>query len=292
MTTPNQTSIESTTQRRLHLSEQANLHLTCPSCQSDQVQLIAYMNQTPAHWRCRTCHKGFEWEPQEPQQEKSLGDIVRDAFSDREIFNPDAIAEAVRAEVLRRENVPQLREDIRRLINDKCILENTIEAERNKTDQINSEIEEIERALSEAGCLGFEGHPVTTLIRAKQCIESRDAAWKAHHEAVEENHRLLRRAAAPAERLTCLNCGLPMTRNPHPQAGNPADLLHVGASFECLPCTYGRAYRRFEKIKRLNQVILAASHLLMAATGPTEEPFRTEWLQTKQRWLELVKNPT
>lgn len=32
-------------------------------------------------------------------------------------------------------------------------------------------------------------------------------------------------------------CGLVMTRNPHPKAGDPALLCQVGATYECIPCT-------------------------------------------------------
>lgn len=31
-------------------------------------------------------------------------------------------------------------------------------------------------------------------------------------------------------------CGLKTTKNPHPDAGNPARLLDVGAVYECIPC--------------------------------------------------------
>ena len=36
--------------------------------------------------------------------------------------------------------------------------------------------------------------------------------------------------------MTCA-CGLPMSRNPHPDAGKPAALLEVGAVWVCIPCT-------------------------------------------------------
>jgi len=35
----------------------------CPSCSSDQVQIIC--TQVPAVWRCCVCRRGFESEPTE-----------------------------------------------------------------------------------------------------------------------------------------------------------------------------------------------------------------------------------
>lgn len=32
-------------------------------------------------------------------------------------------------------------------------------------------------------------------------------------------------------------CGLPMTLNPHPAAGQLSTLHHVGALYVCIPCT-------------------------------------------------------
>ena len=34
----------------------------------------------------------------------------------------------------------------------------------------------------------------------------------------------------------CIQCGGPMSRNPHPQAGKIPTLLVVGAVYECIPC--------------------------------------------------------
>lgn len=41
-------------------------------------------------------------------------------------------------------------------------------------------------------------------------------------------------------------------------------------------------------VEKLNQIILAANHLLKAATGPTVEPYKSEWLETRERWMELI----
>ena len=36
--------------------------LECPECGTRQVQLIGYINVTPAVWRCRHCKHSFKWE--------------------------------------------------------------------------------------------------------------------------------------------------------------------------------------------------------------------------------------
>jgi len=38
------------------------------------------------------------------------------------------------------------------------------------------------------------------------------------------------------ERPVC-DCGLPMSRNPHTDAGKPSMISEVGAWFVCIPCT-------------------------------------------------------
>ena len=45
--------------------------------------------------------------------------------------------------------------------------------------------------------------------------------------------------ATGAERDTgsCGLCGGPMSRNPHPDAGKPDQLLQVGAMYDCIPCS-------------------------------------------------------
>lgn len=34
----------------------------------------------------------------------------------------------------------------------------------------------------------------------------------------------------------CKTCGLPMSVNPHPQAGDPSSVAQVGFKTECIPC--------------------------------------------------------
>lgn len=52
------------------------------------------------------------------------------------------------------------------------------------------------------------------------------------------------------ERIECGQCAGPMSLNPHPQAGEPATILEVGAMWVCIPCCVrgrhgwsGRAYK-------------------------------------------------
>lgn len=41
-------------------------------------------------------------------------------------------------------------------------------------------------------------------------------------------------------------------------------------------------------VEKLKQLISAAKHLLLAATGPSEEPYHSEWIETRKRWMELI----
>ena len=51
-----------------HFQERKNklskLDMICPSCNEDQIQLIAF-HKKPAKWRCRICSFVFEYEPGE-----------------------------------------------------------------------------------------------------------------------------------------------------------------------------------------------------------------------------------
>ena len=47
--------------RRKHLGERMP---RCPSCCSSQVHLVAYIEVTPAEWKCRTCRFNFAFEPE------------------------------------------------------------------------------------------------------------------------------------------------------------------------------------------------------------------------------------
>ena len=55
----------------------------------------------------------------------------------------------------------------------------------------------------------------------------------------------------PESRATCIICGLPLTRNPHPQAGTIAWLSQIGAMYGCLPCAEKRSSGRYRVITRL-----------------------------------------
>lgn len=48
---------------------------------------------------------------------------------------------------------------------------------------------------------------------------------------------LIAQRGADLDRAGRCTCGMPMSRNPHPDAGKPTALLAVGASYVCIPCT-------------------------------------------------------
>ncbi len=78
----------------------------------------------------------------------------------------------------------------------------------------------------------------------------------------------LRCAADRIEALEADNarvCGLcngPMSKNPHPNAGQPQNLLEVGAEYECIPCNRNALHswaNRAMKAERANDA-LSAKH--------------------------------
>jgi len=56
-------------------------------------------------------------------------------------------------------------------------------------------------------------------------------------------------ALEAAEPVECGLCGGPyMVRNPHPDAGKPAELLNVGAVYVCVPCGQKALHRCSERV--------------------------------------------
>jgi len=55
------------------------------------------------------------------------------------------------------------------------------------------------------------------------------------------------------ENKTCMNCGLTLSKNPHPLAGQMAWLNYLGATYGCLPCAEKRANGRFQVITAFRQ---------------------------------------
>lgn len=53
-------------------------------------------------------------------------------------------------------------------------------------------------------------------------------------------------------------CGLPMSPNPHPEAGVPGRYLEVGAVSECIPCVVASRHAWAEKAAALQQRLTAA----------------------------------
>lgn len=65
----------------------------------------------------------------------------------------------------------------------------------------------------------------------------------------------------------CVNCGLPMTRNTHPDAGKPEMLNVVGASYGCLPCAERRANGRRDSLNRMSLWLAQCSRDGVAVTA-------------------------
>ncbi len=63
---------------------------------------------------------------------------------------------------------------------------------------------------------------VTNRIVALFPVWAKEAGWKSPEETI------------PA----CGMCGLPMSKNPHPDAGKPGEYVEIGAVWECVPCIH------------------------------------------------------
>ncbi len=50
-------------------------------------------------------------------------------------------------------------------------------------------------------------------------------------------------ASSQSDTQPICSCGLPMSENPHPHAGEPEYLLKVGAVWVCIPCTQAALHR-------------------------------------------------
>ncbi len=57
-------------------------------------------------------------------------------------------------------------------------------------------------------------------------------------------------------------CGLPMSKNPHPDAGKPFTLLETGAVWECIPCQSKTLHawcgRALDAEKKIREIIAVA----------------------------------
>jgi hypothetical protein len=88
-------------------------------------------------------------------------------------------------------------------------------------------------------------------------------------------------AAAPGRRgreaakgaWWCDKHDVPMTVNPHPQAGVPALVLEVGAVHECVPCLSGSRHRWAQRAHRAEGVL---ARLLALRDGPRDENYERE----------------
>lgn len=83
---------------------------------------------------------------------------------------------------------------------------------------------------------------------------------------------LERREAALREELEAIKrvgpphfCGLPMSLNPHAEAGKPGRFLEVGAHRECIPCLVSSRHGWAKTAGDLQQRLTVAEQLLAAA---------------------------
>lgn len=60
----------------------------------------------------------------------------------------------------------------------------------------------------------------------------------------------------------CGICGGEMSKNPHPDAGNPDKYLEVGTFEVCIPCTVGSRHRLAGKANRLEAKLDKISDLI------------------------------
>lgn len=57
-----QDMIKSSKRRELLGKRMNQQKLCCPECNTRQVQLVGYISDYPAKWKCRHCKYKFEWE--------------------------------------------------------------------------------------------------------------------------------------------------------------------------------------------------------------------------------------
>lgn len=62
-------------------------------------------------------------------------------------------------------------------------------------------------------------------------------------------------ASSEVARATCIICGLPLTKNPHPDAGKMNLLNVVGSVYGCMPCAEARANGRYKMFANFNRWI-------------------------------------
>lgn len=101
-----------------------------------------------------------------------------------------------------------------------------------------------------------------------------DAGWQPAERAVEPDMRELLDKHDPMNPQPgcCHMCGLPMTKNPHPDAGKMATLLEVGTPYECIPCLT-KSRHQWSRRAMLAETELRAAAPASADVG---EPTKTE----------------
>lgn len=71
-------------------------------------------------------------------------------------------------------------------------------------------------------------------------------------------------------------CGLPMAKNPHPDAGKPGQLLEVGAVYVCIPCLSKANHGHAKSANALRAEVERLTGCLQKANEQAEH-FEREW---------------
>ena len=69
---------------------------------------------------------------------------------------------------------------------------------------------------------------------------------------------------------TCHNCGLPLVKNPHPDAGKLLAINRVGTAWGCLPCAERRANSRGRLMEKFRGWLRRNNDVLHDAADASE----------------------
>ena len=103
--------------------------------------------------------------------------------------------------------------------------------------------------------------------------------------------------ASSGEAPECASCGMPMSPNPHVDAGDPVLVTEIGAEWECIPCLVaGRhnAVKRYQEAERdradLAEALRIAVQSLasIASSADSDRDYGVETLETLDSALETL----
>jgi hypothetical protein len=102
------------------------------------------------------------------------------------------------------------------------------------------------------------------------------------------------RLQAEVERLTYGPphfCGMPMSLNPHVDAGVPGRFLEVGAVRECIPCLVKSRHEWATKAGALQSELTKARELLVKYPGQTNSIYEKAWVRERSTFLSNQSAP-